>query len=144
MALQYQKSHHNNVGEYQQSGIPYTLQISNAAALDDTAESGSDCVLAKTVNFPYVTKFITVYSSAKFWIAYDATGMVDPAAGSSRAGKNIFLVPADTHMTFEVKVKDMLFYASANPQKIYLHAGLTGIQRSMFPSIGSIDGVGGT
>ncbi len=144
MSLHYQKSHHNNVGEYQQSGIPYTLQISNASALNDTAETNNDCRLAKTVNFPYVTKFITVYSSAKFWIAYDATGMDDPAAGSSRAGKNIFLVPADTPMTFEVKCKDMLVYASANPQKIYVHAGLTGIERDMFPTIASIDGVGGS
>ena len=144
MSLHYQKSHHNNVGEYQQSGIPYTLQISNASALNDTAETNNDCRLAKTVNFPYVTKFITVYSSAKFWIAYDATGMDDPAAGSSRAGKNIFLVPADTPMTFEVKCKDMLVYASANPQKIYVHAGLIGIERDMFPTIASIDGVGGS
>ena len=144
MSLHYQKSHHNHVGEYQQSGIPYTLQIVNASALDDTAESGTDAKLAKTVNFPYVTKFITVYSSAKFWLAYDSTGMVDPAAGSSRAGKNIFLVPADTPMTFEVKCKDMLVYASANPQTVYVHAGLTGIERSMFPPIATIDGVGGT
>jgi len=144
MSLHAPKSHHNHVGEYQQSGIPFTLQIVNSSALDDTAESGTDTVLAKTVKFPYVSRWITVYSSAKFWIAYGSTGMVAPAVGSSRAGKNIFLIPAGTHMSFELKCKDMLVYASANPQTIYVHAGLTGIQRDMFPDIATIDGVGGT
>jgi len=133
MALHYQKSHHNNVGEYQQSGIPYVFQASNAAALAVTVESGTDAVLMSPIRFPYVTKFITVVSSAKFWIAYGTTGL---------ANKNIFLVPANTSMTFEVKCKDLFIYASANPQKVYIHAGLTSIERSMFPDIATIDGVG--
>ncbi len=133
MALHHAKPGHNHVAAYQQSGIPYVLQVVNGSALDVTAESGTDAVLTKTVKFPYVSKFITVYRSAKFWIAYGTAGL---------ANKNYFLVPADTAMTFELKIKDLLIYASANPQTIYVHAGLTGIERDMYPDITSIDGVG--
>ena len=133
MTLHYQKSHHNNVGEYQQSGIPYVVQVVNGTALGVTVESGTDAVLTETVKFPYVTRWVTVFSSAKFWIAYSTTGL---------ANKNIFLIPAGASMTFEVKCKDLLIYASANPQTVYVHAGLTGIERDMFPDISAIDGVG--
>jgi hypothetical protein len=133
MSLHYQKSHHNNVGEYQQSGIPYVVQVVNGAALDITVESGTDGVLTETVKFPYVSRWITVYSSAKCWIAYGTSGL---------ANNNIFLIPAGTTVSFEVKCKNLLIYASANPQTIYVHAGLTSIVRSMFPDITTIDGVG--
>ena len=95
--------------------------------------AGNDGVLASTISFPYVTRWIAVSSPAACWIAFSATG---------EANERVFYIPANSLVRLELKCKTLLVYASANPQNIYVQAGLTNVKAADFPDITGLSGIG--
>lgn len=135
MSLNYPRPHHGHASEYQVSGIPWSINIRNIAALDVdiSGDGANDAKLAGTVNFPYVTRWVTVSSEAPCWISFSATG---------EASERVFFIPPLTTTRLELKCKTMLVYAAANPQNIYVLAGLTNVLASDFPDITGLPGIG--
>ena len=149
MSLNHPKSGPNNVGMYQMSGIPFVTSsvASEVPGPDDDSQS-----LPIKVEFPYVTKFITVRNTGinELRVGFSADGVVGPGErlGSANADKhangtrNYFLIPsassiagvaADgpvhgssaTIQTFDVRCKEVYFLSNVAKNNSPAAAGLS-------------------
>ena len=129
---QWVSSNHNDADSYVGSGLPFALH------LDDVDNDAA----AQRVQFPYVTRWITVYAHAQ-----------DIRVGFTQAGvngdvtKNFIVVEAGTN-TGRLELKCMHIYVradSANNGQASILAGYTAIPESQFLTLTSsldFEGVG--
>jgi hypothetical protein len=111
--MQYPDPGYNHTPAYQISGIPYVTS--------STAAAGQPIQL----NFPYVTKFVTVAATGgATTIAFTSNGLL---------GNNKFTVPSGQTLTLEVRVKKMWVTGST----FSVAAGLTGIPTASIPNLTS-------
>jgi len=106
-----------NAGSYQVSGHPYVTgsEISNG--------------IEHTVNFPFVTKTVTVIASGSsndplIGITFNSTGS---DAGVMNGNHYITLDSNGDSITFDVKCKQMFIHALNATSGFELYASLTGI-----------------
>jgi hypothetical protein len=110
--MQWPQPGFNFTPAYQISGLPY--------ALTGTATSAP----AYHVQFPYVTKFITVKADGgSLKIGFTANGV---------AGTNYFSISNNDTVTFEVRVKEMYIDGA---HTFHIIAGLTGIPTASIPTL---------
>jgi len=149
MSFNHPKAGPNLVGAYQMSGIPFVTSsvASEVPGPDDDTQS-----LPIKVEFPYVTKFITVRNTGinELRVGFSADGMVGPGErlGSADADKhpngtrNYFLIPsasstagvaadgpvhgsAGTIQTFDVRCKEIYFLSDVPKNNTPAAAGLS-------------------
>ena len=97
------------VGAYQVSGIPYVK-----GPIEDAPNGTSN----KKIQFPAVTKVITITNvdeSGELHCGFSSLGLSELT--------NVFIVPATSSMTYEVKVTEL--YYSGSCESFGLIAGLT-------------------
>ena len=164
MSFNHPKSGPNVVGAYQMSGIPFVTSsvASEVPGPDDNSQS-----LPVKVEFPYVTKFITVRNTGinELRVGFSADGVVAPgeqlATEDTEKGpdrrRHYFLIPtgsnnsglaASSH-TFDIRCKEIHFLSNADKQNspgaeqatsFTLLAGLTPILASEFPTLTGSNG----
>jgi hypothetical protein len=107
------------VGQYQMSGIPFaTSSISVPAAINTTSPI--------VVNFPQVTKFVTVQNVAGdgLRVGFSALGVT----GSENGGKNYyFTLTTGSVYTGEFRVSKIFLMGTTSAVTASVIAGLTGI-----------------
>jgi hypothetical protein len=125
----------NYVPNYQLSAIPYVTSSAGSEVTDSPI----------SVDFPYVTKFVTVHN----------TGGGDLRIGFTEDGvngaitKNYFVLDTtgagkDPAFTFDVRCKQMWFRRDASTDTDFsLFAGLTPVEASAFPVITGSNGFEG-
>jgi|15BtaG_2_1085339.scaffolds.fasta_scaffold00500_10 hypothetical protein len=111
------------VGQYQLSGIPYLT----SSVVVDNIEDGAG---AYTINFPYVTKFVTVVnehtgSSAKLRVGFSNLGVTGSAANDT--GNNYFLLDNGESYTGEFRVTSLYIAGHTSETTASVIAGMTGI-----------------
>jgi hypothetical protein len=110
-----------SVGSYQMSGIPYasaslTVPVSYSAPLQ--------------IQFPYVTKFVTVVNEAT--TGQPAIRVGFSVLGISGSGKNYFLLDAGESYTGEWRIEDLYLLSHTSAQSsASVIAGLTPIPRGI-------------
>jgi len=110
--MQWPEPGYNHMPAYQVSGLPY--------ALTDTATASPPY----RVQFPYVTKFITVRADGgALDIGFTANGVL---------GVNHYTLPNNGVLTLEVRVKEMYI---AGTSTFHVIAGLTGIPTASVPTL---------
>jgi len=114
--FQYKAGLHN-VGSYQVSGIPYVT-----GSLTAPTSSGTPIV----IEFPSVTKFVTVTNSA----AIGGTQLRVGYSENGVKGTNFCLVNPQASVTYEVKTDKiyLLSNGAAITNLVSICAGLTGIE----------------
>ena len=145
----------NYTPAYQTSGTPY---VTSSAA---TGRQEGPSI----VNFPYVTKTITVRNlgSVDLRVAFTLsgsyavgetigmTGGVKPATdprASNYQGNNFFVLPAESadaapsQVTLDARCKQLFLMAAhnTNDTEYSLYAGLTGISTDQFPVLSASNG----
>lgn len=112
--MQWPQPGFNFTPAYQISGLPFVTS--------STATSAP----AYRIQFPYVTKFITVRADGgSLKIGFTANGV---------AGTNYFSVGNNDSVTFEVRVKEMYIDGT---HTFHVLAGLTGIPTASIPTLTS-------
>jgi len=111
------------VGQYQLSGIPFAT-----ASID--VQSVTDNEGAYEVDFPYVTKFVTVInehsgSSSKLRVGFSALGVT--GSGANDTGDNYFLLDNGESYTGEFRVSSIFIAGHSAPATASVIAGMTGI-----------------
>ena len=102
---------YSHTPEYQSSLLPF--------AVTAVATTGS----ANRIEFPMVTKFITVRASGSHLdVGFTENGLM--------SSSNYFRVAADTYETFELRVKEMFVKGTGT---YYVLAGLTNIPTASIP-----------
>ena len=144
MTLHYQKSHHNHVGEYQQSSIPF---VTSSVANEVTTSA------VVTVKLPYVSRWIVIKNTddshtLKFgFSANGVNGPKKPVAGNyniTGSNANYFTLAAGaTTERLELKCKELHFLGGDNSASFSVLAGLTGVEPDMFPALTGSKGVEG-
>lgn len=110
--MQWPEPGYNHMPAYQVSGLPY--------ALSGTATASPPY----RVEFPYITKFITIRADGgAIDIGFTANGVL---------GVNHFTLPNNGVLTMEVRVKE-LFLVGTNT--FHIIAGLTGIPTASVPTL---------
>jgi hypothetical protein len=110
--MQWPEPGYNHMPAYQVSGLPY--------ALSDTATATPPY----RVQFPYVTKFITIRADGgALDIGFTANGVL---------GVNHFTLPNNGVITMEVRVKE-IYLGGTNT--FHIIAGLTGIPTASIPTL---------
>ena len=109
----------NAVGQYQLSGIPYA-----------TSTLAIDSATATELEFPTVTKFVTVVnehsgSSAKLRVGFSAAGI---------AGNNYFILDNGESYTGEFRVSSIFLRGDTTATSASVIAGLTMIEANNLPS----------
>ena len=109
----------NAVGQYQLSGIPYA-----------TSTLAIDSATATELEFPTVTKFVTVVnehsgSSAKLRVGFSAAGV---------AGNNYFILDNGESYTGEFRVSSIFLRGDTTATSASVIAGLTMIETNNLPS----------
>jgi len=109
----------NSVGQYQLSGIPYA-----------TSTLAIDSATATELEFPTVTKFVTVVnehsgSSAKLRVGFSAAGI---------AGNNYFILDNGESYTGEFRVSSIFLRGDTTATSASVIAGLTMIETNNLPS----------
>ena len=109
----------NAVGQYQLSGIPYA-----------TSTLAIDSATATELEFPTVTKFVTVVnehsgSSAKLRVGFSAAGV---------AGNNYFILDNGESYTGEFRVSSIFLRGDTTATSASVIAGLTMIEANNLPS----------
>ena len=109
----------NAVGQYQLSGIPYA-----------TSTLAIDSATATELEFPTVTKFVTVVnehtgSSAKLRVGFSAAGI---------AGNNYFILDNGESYTGEFRVSSIFLRGDTTATSASVIAGLTMIETNNLPS----------
>ncbi len=111
----------SSVGSYQMSGIPYataslTVPVSSSTPLQ--------------IQFPYVTKFVTVVNEAT--TGQPAIRVGFSVLGISGSGKNYFLLDAGESYTGEWRIEDLYLLSHTSAQSsASVIAGLTPIPRGI-------------
>jgi hypothetical protein len=124
----------NYVPNYQLSGIPYV-----------TSSAGNEVTTsAMKVEFPYVTKSVTVHNTGgnDLHIGFTEKGV------NAQVTSNYFVL--DTHgstkdavVTFDVRCKEMWFASSTSTTDFSLFASLTPVEAAAFPVITGSNGFEG-
>jgi len=109
----------NSVGQYQLSGIPYA-----------TSTLAIDSATATELEFPTVTKFVTVVnehsgSSAKLRVGFSAAGI---------AGNNYFILDNGESYTGEFRVSSIFLRGDTTATSASVIAGLTMIETNNLPT----------
>lgn len=109
----------NAVGQYQLSGIPYA-----------TSTLAIDSATATELEFPTVTKFVTVVnehsgSSAKLRVGFSAAGI---------AGNNYFILDNGESYTGEFRVSSIFLRGDTTATSASVIAGLTMIETNNLPT----------
>jgi hypothetical protein len=127
-SFQYPPPGPSSVLEYQASGLPYVTQ-----STAPTAGTGSK------VEFPFVTKFITVKNNGAgtLGVGFTENGVL---------GTNRFTLPPSGSWTGDIRVADIFFTTTAGSPPIYeVVAGLTQIpRRNWYILTGSLVAFSGT
>lgn len=115
--MQYPQPGYNDVPSYLASGLPYV-----------TASSATSTPLK--VNFPFVTKFITVRAGGNLDVGFSSLGV---------AGANHYTMANGDYLTFDVRVKEMYFKKPSGGGSVsfFIMAGLTGIPTASVPTLTS-------
>ena len=113
--------HHNYVPEYQMSGYPWSMTDTDL----DTTET-------LDIDFPAVTRWITIYCSSAVKLSFKQSGSSDE--------NKTFYLPAGISPRFELKCKHIRIIPTANDTKVSVLAGLTNIHPSKFPDQTSDNG----
>ena len=141
MALHRPKAHHNHVGEYQQSSIPYvTSSVANEVTTSATVK----------VRFPQVTRWLVIKNTddthtLKFGFSQNGvSGPLTPVAGNyniTGSNANYFELSAGaTTDRLELKCKEVFFLGGSGAAAFSVMAGLTNVERNMFPALTGSDG----
>jgi hypothetical protein len=109
--MQWPQPGYNFTPAYQISGLPFAL---SATATNTPPYK---------VEFPYVTKFITIRADGALNVGFTANGV---------AGTNYFLMANNETLTMDVRVKEMYIKGTAN---FHILAGLTGIPTASIPTL---------
>lgn len=127
-ASQWPASGPSNVLEYQASGLPFVTQ-STAPAAGSTSK----------IEFPFVTKFITVKNNGAGTLAFGFT-----SAGT--LGSNKYTVPPSGSWQGDIRVMDLFVTTTVGAAPTYeVLAGLTQIpRRNFFILTGSLTAFSGT
>ena len=109
----------NAVGQYQLSGIPF---VTSTLAIDSAT--------ATELEFPTVTKFVTVVnehsgSSAKLRVGFSAAGV---------AGNNYFILDNGESYTGEFRVSSIFLRGDTTATSASVIAGLTMIETNNLPT----------
>ena len=109
----------NAVGQYQLSGIPFA-----------TSTLAIDSATATELEFPTVTKFVTVVnehsgSSAKLRVGFSAAGI---------AGDNYFILDNGESYTGEFRLSSIFLRGDTTATSASVIAGLTMIETNNLPS----------
>lgn len=140
MSLQYQKPHHNHVGEYQQSSIPFVT----SSVADEVTTSA-----VVTVKFPYVTRWLVVKNtdaSHTLKFGFSSNGVSGPKGNYHTTGSNanfFTLAAGATTERLELKCKEVHFLGGTNSASFSVLAGLTNVENNMFPALTGTNGVEG-
>ena len=132
--MQYPKSHHGNVAEYQQSGVPFVF-YKEVGAL-----SGNKII---TLTLPYVSRW--VYLTLGGTVTNVVVGFADVSGSAGIQGDN-YIKAADLNaitVPLELKCKKILIKVpdTCNDLTISLLAGLTGVRE--FPDIHRTESIAG-
>lgn len=127
-ASQWPASGPNNVLEYQASGLPFITQSTAPAA-------GA----ASKIEFPFVTKFLTIKNNGAGTLAFGFTS-------NGALGSNRFTVPPSGSWQGDIRVADLYVTTTAGSAPVYeVLAGLTQIpRRSFYVLTGSLTIFSGT
>jgi hypothetical protein len=110
-----------SVGSYQMGGIPY-LSSSIAVPVQSAA--------ALKIQFPYVTKFVTIINTGSAATPSIRVGF--SALGTSGSGTNYFTLSYGESYTGEWRIEDLfLISTTALPSSASIIAGLTPIPRGV-------------
>ena len=164
MSSSWSKGGPNLVPAYQMSGIPY---VTSSISLTEVPNSGGGAGVSSPieVDFPYVTKFLTIRNTGAngLRIAFTFSGSYDPGQTMATGGakghnpekhnRNYFVIPssgssaenspgsAETIQTFEVRCKKLCLLGDGGTTGFSLLAGLTTIPAGNFPILtGSVTG----
>ncbi len=135
MAINHAKAGPNSVPAYQMSGIPF---VTSSVANEVPGPDDDSVSLPVRVQFPFVTKFITVRNTGtnELRVGFSADGVVAPGEQlasentekAADTGRNYFLIPSasvtsnadpnyanlnNTIQTFEVRCKEIYFLSNA-------------------------------
>lgn len=124
-------SHHNHADEYIGSGLPFALHI------DDVDNNTT----AQKVEFPYVTRWITVYAHLQdIRVGFTLNGV-----NAHPTDKNFIVVKAGTNTgRLELKCKQIFLRAdSADNGQASIVAGYTSIPENRFLNLTGSDGFKG-
>ena len=141
MSFDWPKSGPNNVPAYQMSGIPFVTSSLPSEVPGPDANSVS---LPVRIDFPFVTKFITVRNTGinALRVGFTADGVVAPGerkasknedkvgtdntsqAPNSYGGRNYFIIPTgsantgfgESTQTFELRCKSIFFLSDAGEE----------------------------
>ena len=116
MALQWPKPGPNLVGEYQVSGLPFAT-----ASLAGTSTPTS-------LQLPFVTRFVSVTNTGATTLAVGFTA-------NGVKGGDRFTLPPSGSFHEQLRVKDLFFLGVGGSATFEVVAGLTMIERTMFPTL---------
>lgn len=114
MGMHWPKSGANSVAEYQMSGLPFVT--SSIAATSSTT----------WIQFPYVTKFLTIRNTSANYLAI---GFTDNGV----KGGDRFTLPPSGSLNGEFRVTDVFLRGIVGAATFEAVAGMTMIDRMMFP-----------
>lgn len=114
--MQYPKSGPNSTAEYQVSGLPF---VTNSIA------GTSDTTL---IQFPFVTRFFQVKNTGTNFLHVGFTN------NGAKGGQRFTLPPSGSYAN-EHRVKDLFFLAANATTTFEVLAGLTMVERQMFPTL---------
>jgi len=168
MSSRWMKAGPNHVPSYQTSGIPFVT--SSASPFEVAGIDGNSASAAPVhIQFPYVTKFITVTNIGgnPLRMGFTPNGLFSPgerlpngAVKGEDLGRHYYIIStgsgvsgqsSNSTQTFEIRCKDIYFKSHTSDNSpgndhatgFTLIAGLTTIPRSNFPLLtGSVNGTG--
>lgn len=114
--MQYPKSGPNSTAEYQVSGLPFAT--SSIAGTSSPVQ----------IMFPFVTRFFTVKNTGTNYLAIGFTN------NGVQGGEKFTLPPSGSYGN-EHRVKDLFFLGVGGSTAFEVVAGLTMVERTMFPTL---------
>ena len=112
--MHYPKSGPNSVAEYQVSGLPFVT----------SSQAGTSTPVQ--ISFPYVTSFITIKNTGGGGLDFGFTS-------NGTVGGNHYSLANNETLTMNLRVKDLFFVGKGAARTFHVLAGLTTIERNMFP-----------
>ena len=121
--MQYPKSGPNLVAEYQVSALPFVT-------------SSTATTTASQISFPFVTSFLTVRNTG-------ATNLKVGFTANGLGAANYFTLVPSASYDGRLRMKDLFLKASSGSTTYEVVAGLTMVERRMFPTLtgSAADGV---
>jgi hypothetical protein len=132
MSQRWPKSGMNHAAPYQISGVPF---VTSSVASEVPGPDGNSVSLPVVVEFPFVTKFITIRNTGinELRVGFTPDGVIAPGERRSTvntdqggaAGRHYFLIPtgsssvsgnhgnAGSSQTFDIRCKEIYFLSNA-------------------------------